>query len=123
MSEQQEPRWYCFAKDGRATLCIDKEDAEHWKEYLDKSFPQWAPHRAVQLIDAAEVDALESPWIAVSDQLPAEGDGEVLACMGDGSFEIAWATYWHGASNTFAQWSFRDPDEDRTPVRWMRIPK
>ena len=60
MSEQQEPRWYCFAKDGRATLCIDKEDAEHWKEYLDKSFPQWAPHRAVQLIDASEVERLKA---------------------------------------------------------------
>ena len=62
-------------------------------------------------------------WIAVSDMLPIESDGEVLVRMSDGRCEIAWATYWHGASNDFAQWTFRDPDEDETPTHWMRIPK
>ena len=43
--------------------------------------------------------------------------------MADGCCEIAWATYWHGSSNAFAQWTFRDPDEDEQPVEWMHIPK
>lgn len=63
-------------------------------------------------------------WIATSNQLPTEADGEVLVRMRDGSHEIAWATYWHGASNAFEQWTFRDPDiEDAQPTHWMRIPK
>ena len=61
-------------------------------------------------------------WIAVSDRVPLEEDGEVLVQMRDGRHEIAWATYWHGASNAFAQWTFRDPDEDETPTHWMTIP-
>lgn len=54
---------------------------------------------------------------------PKEEDDEVLVRMADGRCEIAWATYWHGSSNAFAQWTFRDPDEDEQPVEWMRIPK
>lgn len=61
-------------------------------------------------------------WIAVSDRLPLEEDGEVLVQMRDGRREIAWATYWHGASTGFAQWTFRDPDEDEVPTHWMQIP-
>lgn len=63
-----------------------------------------------------------SGWVAVSDRLPLESDGEVLVRMRDGRCEIAWATYWHGASNAFAQWTFRDPDEDEAPTHWMLIP-
>ena len=61
-------------------------------------------------------------WIAVSHRIPLESDGEVLVRMRDGRCEIAWATYWHGASNAFAQWTYRDPDEDEAPTHWMRIP-
>ena len=42
--------------------------------------------------------------------------------MRDGRCEIAWAVYWHGASNSFASWSFRDPDEDESPTHWMPLP-
>lgn len=62
------------------------------------------------------------PWVSASDRLPAEEDGEVLVKMRDGRCEIAWATYCHGASNNFAQWTFRDPDEDQAPTHWMLIP-
>ena len=61
-------------------------------------------------------------WIAVSERIPLESDGEVLVRMRDGRCEIAWATYWHGSSNAFAQWTFRDPDEDEAPTHWMPIP-
>ena len=71
---------------------------------------------------AALANADPTGWIAVSDRLPLEADGEVLARMRDGRPEIAWATYWHGANNGFAQWTFRDPDEDETPTHWMPLP-
>jgi Protein of unknown function (DUF551) len=63
-----------------------------------------------------------SQWIAVSDRLPTEDDGEVLVRMRDGRHEIAWASYWHGSRNDFARWMFRDPDEDEAPTHWMTIP-
>lgn len=53
---------------------------------------------------------------------PPESAGEVLVRMADGRCEIAWPTYWHGSSNAFAQWTFRDPDETEQPVEWMTIP-
>lgn len=61
-------------------------------------------------------------WIPVRERLPLEQDGEVLVRMPDSRCEIAWATYWHGASNDFAGWCFRDPDEDEAPTHWMPIP-
>lgn len=60
-------------------------------------------------------------WMPASEP-PPESEGEVLVRMADGRCEIAWATYWHGSSDEFAQWTFRDPDEDEQPVAWMRIP-
>lgn len=77
------------------------------------------------MMDQASTDVVRKPltdWVAVSDRLPAEEDGEVLVKMRDGRCEIAWATYWHGASNDFAQWTFRDPDEYEAPTHWMLIP-
>lgn len=71
---------------------------------------------------AAIANAEPTGWIAVSDRLPLEADGEVLARMRDGRHEIAWATYWHGANTGFAQWTFLDPDEDETPTHWMPLP-
>lgn len=46
----------------------------------------------------------------------------ILLKMRDGRCEIAWANYWHGASNAFAQWTFRDPDEEEAPTHWTHIP-
>lgn len=74
--------------------------------------------------DVALYTAIKQPrWIAVSDKLPTEEDGEVLVRMRDGRHEIAWATYWHsgGATLDFAQWTFRDPDETEVPTHWQRI--
>ena len=81
----------------------------------------WELERFAALVRADERKPLTG-WIAVSDQIPLESDGEVLVRMRDGRCEIAWATYWHGASNAFAQWTFRDPDEDEAPTHWMPIP-
>ena len=65
-----------------------------------------------------------SNWIEAKKEVPSEADGEVLVRMPDGTHEIAWAAYWHGASNDFAKWMFRDPYMDYyTPTHWMRIPE
>ena len=61
-------------------------------------------------------------WLSASNP-PTESQGEVLVLMQDGTCEIAWATYWHGSSNAFAGWTFRDPDmEDAQPTHWMPLP-
>ena len=46
-------RWYMVNKDGMATLCTDRADAE--KEAVDAQsvWPHMGPHRAVQLIEAS----------------------------------------------------------------------
>jgi hypothetical protein len=52
--------WYVVDKDGESTLCVDKDDAELSARVANRAFPGYAPHRAVQLVDAAEVDALKT---------------------------------------------------------------
>lgn len=74
-------------------------------------------------IDAAMAQAgVQTGWIKASDRVPLESDGEVFVRFTDGSVGTAWATYWHGASNGFAQWSHPDPEEDRTVAYWMKPP-
>ena len=64
-----------------------------------------------------------SKWILSSERLPTESDGEVLVLMPNRSCEIAWATYWRGASNGFAGWTFRSTDfTDTAPTHWMKLP-
>ena len=45
-------RWYMMARDGRATLCADRADAEHEARNADTAWPAMGPHRAVQLVEA-----------------------------------------------------------------------
>lgn len=45
-------RWYMVTKDGAATLCVDREDAEHEAKINDAAWPNNGPHRAVQLVEA-----------------------------------------------------------------------
>ena len=78
---------------------------------------------SIKALRSALANAEPAGWIAVSDRLPLEADGEVLVRMRDGRHEIAWATYWHGANTGFAEWTFRDQDEDETPTHWMPILK
>lgn len=100
--------------DGNKARVIPKELAEHCSRLFNLALENAAPAQPVKQEPVA--------WIAVSDRLPTEKDGEVLVRMADGRPEIAWATYWHGSRNDFAQWTFRDPDEDETPTHWMPIP-
>lgn len=45
------PRWYCIAADGPATLCVDEEDAREVARDADRDYPKQAPHLAVLLGD------------------------------------------------------------------------
>ena len=45
-------RWYMVDKDGMATLCTDREDAEQEAKDANMAWPHLAPHRAVQLVEA-----------------------------------------------------------------------
>ena len=79
MSEQQKPRWYCVAKNGATTLCDNKEDAEEEAKAGDAVWPQLAPHRAVQLVEAAEVERLQAEIDALRKQLETIKSGWIRA--------------------------------------------
>ena len=55
---QNAERWYCVSRDGLATLCKDAADAHETAGQCDKSWPLGGPHRAVLLVDAAEIARL-----------------------------------------------------------------
>lgn len=48
---QKTARWYMIDKDGMATLCTDREDAEKEAKDANMAWPHTAPHRAVQLVE------------------------------------------------------------------------
>ena len=53
MTDNTQPaRWYMVDKDGMATLCTDREDAEQEVKDANMAWPHTAPHRAVQLVEA-----------------------------------------------------------------------
>jgi hypothetical protein len=58
-SDEKE-RWYCVSRQGMATLCLSEEEARQLAEESNVDFPRCSPHRAVRLIDAAEVEALRA---------------------------------------------------------------
>ncbi len=47
-------RWYMVNKDGMATLCVDREDAEKEAANANLNWPKrLGPHRAVRLVEAS----------------------------------------------------------------------
>ena len=47
-------RWYMVNRDGTATLCVDREDAEKEAANANLNWPKrLGPHRAVQLVEAS----------------------------------------------------------------------
>lgn len=64
MTESQIGRWYMVNRDGMATLCTDREDAEKEAADAQRFWPHMGPHRAVQLIEAADVETLRSGYDA-----------------------------------------------------------
>ena len=54
------PRWYMVDKMGMATLCTSKADAQQEAADAQRFWPHMGPHRAVQLVDAADVEAMRA---------------------------------------------------------------
>ena len=46
-------RWYMVNRDGMATLCVEKEDAENEAADAQRFWPHMGPHRAVRLVEAS----------------------------------------------------------------------
>ena len=59
MTEAQIGRWYMVNKDGMATLCADREDAEKEAADAQSVWPHMGPHRAVQLAPAGDMAKLK----------------------------------------------------------------
>ena len=57
-------RWYMIDKDGMAMLCTDREYAEKEAKNANMAWPHTAPHRAVQLVEVADVEALRTGYAA-----------------------------------------------------------
>lgn len=51
-------RWYMVNRDGMATLCADREDAEKEAADAQSVWPHMGPHRAVQLAPAGDMAKL-----------------------------------------------------------------
>ncbi len=70
MSTPQQPealrdaRWYMINRDGMATLCTDKADAEKEAADAQSVWPHMGPHRAVQLVEVADVEAMRAGYDA-----------------------------------------------------------
>ena len=63
-------RWYMVDKDGMATLCTGREDAEKEAKDANMAWPHRAPHRAVQLVEVGAPAA---------EPRPSPQDGMVMA--------------------------------------------
>lgn len=53
MTAAENGNWYMVNRDGMATLCVDREDAEAEARKADRAYPRNGPHRAVQLVEAS----------------------------------------------------------------------
>lgn len=77
----RDARWYMVDKDGMATLCTDKEDAEQEAKDANMAWPHTAPYRAVQLVEvgtaAAELHRQHARIAELEAQLEAIGAGGV----------------------------------------------
>ncbi len=74
--------WYSVDRTGRATQCVDAQDAHDNAACNARDWPAVAPHRAMQLIDAAPVAAM----LAELDRLRYETDAkrdQIVRLMAD----------------------------------------
>ena len=100
-------RWYMVNRDGMATLCADREDAEKEADDAQSVWPHMGPHRAVQLAPAGDMAKLRGqrmvlcsllgeclPVIDALIQMPGTDDSDarlngLMARVGDALVAIA----------------------------------
>ncbi len=58
MTAAENGNWYMVNRDGMATLCADREDAEKEAADAQSVWPHMGPHRAVQLAPAGDMAKL-----------------------------------------------------------------
>ena len=88
MTEAQMGRWYMINRDGMATLCADREDAEKEAKDADMAWPHSGPHRAVQLVEASTAGFTAADMATASAQGFRDGVASVAASAGEPSGHI-----------------------------------
>ncbi len=82
MTEAQMGRWYMINRDGMATLCADREDAEKEAKDADMAWPHSGPHRAVQLVEASTAGFTAADMATAAAQGFRDGVASVAANAG-----------------------------------------
>lgn len=59
MTAAENGNWYMVNRDGMATLCTDRADAEKEAADAQSAWPHMGPHRAVQLAPAGDMAKLK----------------------------------------------------------------
>jgi hypothetical protein len=64
--------WYCLNKNGEATLCTNQADADHMAHLLNVALPEYATHRAVQLVEVQPAPATDDdfPFLVFEGGIP-----------------------------------------------------
>lgn len=82
------PRWYMVNRDGMATLCEDRRDAEKEAKDADMAWPHSGPHRAVQLVEASTAGFTAADMATASAQGFRDGAASLSANAGEPSGHI-----------------------------------
>ena len=119
-------RWYMVDKDGMATLCTDREDAEQEAKDANMAWPHTAPHRAVQLLEvgasAAELHP-SPPGGMVGGWMPIETapkDSGYLLLRGGREQDVASGYWLQAAYAGNGAWIW--PFVHMTPRFWAPLP-
>ena len=119
-------RWYSVDKDGMATLCTDREDAEQEAKDANMAWPHTAPHRAVQLLEvgtsAAELhpstpEGMVGGWMPIE---TAPKDSGYLLLRGGREQDVASGYWLQAAYAGNGAWIW--PFVHMTPRFWAPIP-
>ena len=132
MTDRTQPaRWYMVDKDGMATLCTDREDAEQEAKDANMAWPHTAPHRAVQLVEvgtsAAELhpsppEGMVGKWMPI-ETAPVGRSMFVVRAFNvqvtDKSFDYTSDAYgvWQPTPGKFERWP-----HPFAPTHWMPLP-
>jgi hypothetical protein len=109
-------------RDAFEAWCADVHP--EWNLHMDVwAITAWGAWQARAALSAPQHSHEAPQWVAVSERLPGENQ-TVAVLTREGDTLTAWATYWHGASTGFAQWTFpHDDDADSDVTHWAPLPQ
>ena len=131
-------RWYMVDKDGMATLCTDREDAEQEAKDANMAWPHTAPHRAVQLVEAgtsaaelhpSPTEGMVGKWMPIE---TAPKDGTTVL-VSPPTWQVRACSTAHYNADRYAKkprpfWERDDAlrlisiSRDTPPTHWMPLP-